>query len=360
MESAATVTFRVRIEQPFPPEVAVVANQATVEAAGLDPVLSDDPETEPLGDPTATAVYVTPEVSVADVTVPEGAVEAIFTVSLASVSNRPVTVSYESTDGTATAGLDYESATGTLVFAPGETVATVAVGILDDVLDEPDEMFIFNLTSAENALVGDGLGVGTIVDDDEALITVDDVAVAEGDTATGEAIFTVALATPSDREIRVDYTTVASTATADEDYLPASGTLVFAVGVTEQPLAVPIVGDVLLERDEVFRGMLSNAVNTTIEGAEGLGTILDDELCAGPNLLVNPGAEARPVDGEIPGWTMVSGSDWQRRFAPPEPIEGVAFFFAGTAGLAELVQDVDVSAYTARSRARTTWRQAAA
>ncbi|MCP4569295.1 MAG: hypothetical protein GY841_17100, partial [FCB group bacterium] len=114
---AATVTFRVRIDQPFPSEVAEVANQATVEAAGLDPVLSDDPETEPLGDPTATAVYVTPEVSVDDVTVAEGAPEAIFTVSLDAASNRTVTVSYQSADGTAVAGLDYESATGVLVFA---------------------------------------------------------------------------------------------------------------------------------------------------------------------------------------------------------------------------------------------------
>ena len=89
-----------------------------------------------------------------------------------------------------------------------------------------------------------------------------------------------------------------------------------------------------------------------IADERGVGAILDDELCPGPNLLANPGAEARPLDGEIPGWTEVEGSDWQWWRGPEPPaLDGVASFFAGRpaeTGLAELAQDVDLSAYGAR------------
>ncbi|MCP4568208.1 MAG: hypothetical protein GY841_11580, partial [FCB group bacterium] len=224
----------------------------------------------------------------------------------------------------------------------------IPVPIIDDLLAEPDETLVLSLTSVDGATVLDGEALGTIDDDDETLIAIHDVEIAEGDAGTTDAFFTVALAAPSHREIRVDYLTVPATATAGDDYLTTSGTLVFAAGVTERTLAVTVVGDVILESDETFRVELFNAVNATIADGVGVGTILDDEVCAGPNLLVNPGAEARPEDGGLPGWTMVLGSDWQRRFAPPEPAEGQASFFAGTAELAELIQDVEVTAYAAR------------
>ena len=42
------------------------------------------------------------------------------------------TVAYATSDGTATAGADYTAASGTLTFAPGQTVKTVVVAIADD------------------------------------------------------------------------------------------------------------------------------------------------------------------------------------------------------------------------------------
>ena len=43
----AVVTFRATVDDPFPTDATEVANQATVSSAELDPVLSDDPDTEP-------------------------------------------------------------------------------------------------------------------------------------------------------------------------------------------------------------------------------------------------------------------------------------------------------------------------
>ncbi|MBN2367233.1 MAG: T9SS type A sorting domain-containing protein [Calditrichaeota bacterium] len=63
------------------------------------------------------------------------------------------------------------------------------------------------------------------------------------------------------------------------------------------------------------------------------------------NLILNPGCEDTLVNGEIPHWTEVVGTNWTQRTASPAPYEGLAYFFPGVATLAELQQDVDISAY---------------
>ena len=491
------VTFRVRIDEPFPLEVLEISNQAEVASAELESVLSDDPGAPGDTDPTVTPVFIVPEVTVDDVTVSEAGGPATFSLTLSEASNRPVRAPFSTADGPggiggsgtspATAGLDYLAASGTVVFAPGETARTVPVEILDDALDELDETFTLSLGEVEGGVVADGSGLGTIVDDDpppfvsigdatviegdppgagstggssggpaaelvfpvtlsgpsglgiaidyatapvtagraaeagvdygpvsgtlsfppgvttasirvpvtpelldeldetvrvvlsnplavvpadaealgtiidddEARVSVDDLAVEEGDEGTADALVPVRLSLAADREIRVDFATVAGTATAGSDYLPVSGTLTFTAGATESRIAVPVVGDRFLEPlEETLTIELSGATDvggTTaigIEDGEGTLTILDDERCPGPNLLANPGAELHPVDGALPAWSEVAGTDWQRRFADPEPAEGAAYFAAGAVDFGELAQDVSVEAYQVRIEAR--------
>ena len=72
-------------------------------------------------------------VSVADARGEEGVDRAVrFVVALSRAVDRTVRVDYETVDGTARAGSDYEAAAGTLEFEPGETERTVDVGMLDD------------------------------------------------------------------------------------------------------------------------------------------------------------------------------------------------------------------------------------
>src|SRR5262249_49139190 len=52
-----------------------------------------------------------------------------FTIPLSEPAPWPVTVSYATTDGTATAGSDYTAAGGSVTFAPGETSKTVSVDV---------------------------------------------------------------------------------------------------------------------------------------------------------------------------------------------------------------------------------------
>jgi hypothetical protein len=93
-----------------------------------------------------------------------------FTVTLASPLGTPVTVDYGTSDGTATvADNDYVAAFGTLSFAPGETTKPVVVGVLGDSAFETDETFLVTLSNAVGSVIVDGLGLGTILNDDAAL-----------------------------------------------------------------------------------------------------------------------------------------------------------------------------------------------
>ena len=110
-----------------------------------------------------------PSLDVDDVTVTEGdsgTVNATFTVRLSTASGRTVTVDWATSDGTATAGADYTTGSGTLTFAGGETEKTFDVAVTGDTVDEPDETFTVTLSNAEHASITDATATGTITDDD--------------------------------------------------------------------------------------------------------------------------------------------------------------------------------------------------
>ena len=110
-----------------------------------------------------------PALSIDDVSATEGtgtAGTATFTVSLSATSPQTVSAAYASADGTATAPADYTAVSGTVTFAPGETSQTVSVSLVGDSVDEPDETFTVVLSSPVDGSIDDGVGTGTIVDDD--------------------------------------------------------------------------------------------------------------------------------------------------------------------------------------------------
>jgi hypothetical protein len=118
-----------------------------------------------------------PALSVDDVSIAEGdngARMLTFTVSLSAASNLTVTANFATTDSTANAGSDYQAATGSLTFNPGETSKTVAVSIIVDVTNEFDETFLLNISNPVNATVSDGQGIGTIVNDDAPVLLIDE------------------------------------------------------------------------------------------------------------------------------------------------------------------------------------------
>jgi hypothetical protein len=77
----------------------------------------------------------------------EGSASATITVSRSGGSASGVSVDYATSDGTATAGSDYQASAGTLTFAAGQTSLTFSVTILPDASDEPDETVILTLSA---------------------------------------------------------------------------------------------------------------------------------------------------------------------------------------------------------------------
>jgi hypothetical protein len=110
----------------------------------------------------------TVQFSAATYSVNESSGSAVITVSRSGGSASNVTVDYSTSNGTATAGLDYGSASGTLTFSAGETSKQFSVTISEDALTEGNE--IVNLTLS-NPTGGAVLGARasanlTIVDND--------------------------------------------------------------------------------------------------------------------------------------------------------------------------------------------------
>ncbi|NCC31247.1 MAG: hypothetical protein EOM24_04380, partial [Chloroflexia bacterium] len=163
-----------------PPATPTTPGQATATPAlTATPVATATsvPPTTTSGPPTATPTNMptptaTPEPPIPSLgfsstalTASEEDGFAIFEVRLSEPFFRTVSVAYQTSDGTATAGLDYLPASGTLVFRPGEVFQTIRIEILPDELNEPPETVFLRLSNPVNAvLVGSPTAVLTILD----------------------------------------------------------------------------------------------------------------------------------------------------------------------------------------------------
>ena len=132
-----------------------------------------------VGDPASASVEVkdddvpstVPALSVGDSTAKEGGRLPImpFTVRLAPAAQGPVRVyvsTRPSTPVSAEPGQDYAPGSSDLTFRAGETEKVVWIRIYDDSHDEGSETFEVVLSNARGAAIGDGVAVGTIVNDD--------------------------------------------------------------------------------------------------------------------------------------------------------------------------------------------------
>ncbi len=91
---------------------------------------------------------------------------AEFNISLDFAPNAPLTVAFETVDGTANSPGDYTGGTGTANFAIGETRKIVQISLVDDSESEGDESFILKLRNpSEGVLLTSQVSV-TITDND--------------------------------------------------------------------------------------------------------------------------------------------------------------------------------------------------
>ncbi|TLX21877.1 putative Ig domain-containing protein [Thermomonas fusca] len=225
-----------------------------------------------------------PNLTINDVTASEGnagTTNFTFTVSLSAPAG-PGGVSFDiaTANGTATLGVDYvaQSLTGQTIPA-GSSSYTFTVLVNGDALNEPSETYFVNVTNVTNAIVADGQGVGTIVNDDPLpSMSINDVTVVEGNAGTTSAVFTVTLSAASGQTVTANYATADGTATAGSDYTASSGTLTFAPGQTTGTLTVLVTGETVPEASETFFVNLSGAANATISDNQGVGIISNDDV----------------------------------------------------------------------------------
>ncbi|MCY2927456.1 MAG: hypothetical protein NT031_18870, partial [Planctomycetota bacterium] len=201
-------------------------------------------------------------------------------VTLSAASGRPVTLKYATAGGTATSGVDFAPASGTLVFAPGQTSQFIPVSIVTDALNELDETFQVKLSKVVGAQSGLLAATGTITNDDALpSLSIANASIFEGDSGFRKMVFTVTLSAASGQTVLVNYATAPNTALTPADFITKTGTLTFAPGVTTQTLFILIRGDNTVEGDETFTVDLSVPTNATIAPGfgTGIGTIQDDD-----------------------------------------------------------------------------------
>ena len=212
----------------------------------------------------------------------DGSVLAVFQVSLSVPQPAEVRFDYATANGTATAGVDYAPASGTVILAPGQTSASIAVPVVGDLSDEADETILLNLSDPANVVLGQSQVAATIANDDAPPeITVSDVTVVEGNSGTKNLTFVVRLSAASGRQVTVNYATENDSATAGSDYTAKSGTLTFLPGWTSQNVTIVVSGDETVEADEQFWLNLTSPTNAALGDSQGTGRILNDDQPAG-------------------------------------------------------------------------------
>ena len=156
--------WRIRIE-PSSHEAVTVTLSPSPACGAAGAVCTEDGRTFTTA--LATRIQGPPGLAVADAEVEEAANASLaFAVTLSRAPSGGVTVDYATSDGTATAGSDYTSTSGTLTFAAGETEKTVSVPVLDDAHDEGSETLTLTLSNPSGAYLADGSATGTINNSD--------------------------------------------------------------------------------------------------------------------------------------------------------------------------------------------------
>jgi uncharacterized repeat protein (TIGR01451 family) len=245
-----------------------------------------------------------PSLSVDDASVYEGdsgSVDAVFTLSLDAVSGRAVWVDYVTADNTAIAPADYNAvATTTLDFAPGETAKQITITVQGDTLVEGNETYFVNLTSVVNAAAADSQAIGTIIDNDTAIVSI--IPQDDGAEPSDDGHFVVTLTRQVVTPLTVDYV-ISGTADNGIDYAPLFGLVTIPANAISTTITVNVVDDSVIENPETVHLTLITTDNPRVSvdpaNDKAAITIADDYDTATVTIAMqNDGAEP-DIDGSL-------------------------------------------------------------
>ncbi len=191
-----------------------------------------------------------------------------------------VSVDYATTDGSATAGSDYTSTSGTLNFGVNERMKSFVIPILDDASAEGTESLGITLSNPTGgALLGRSTAPVSIVDSEAALqFSMANFSAGE----KGAATILVTRTGSSQSTVGVSYAATGGTAAAGSDFTAVSGTLTFGPGLVSRSFTVPIASDTLDESNETVNLALSSPTGGIVVGAQGTAVLsITDNDAAG-------------------------------------------------------------------------------
>ncbi|HVF87116.1 MAG TPA: lamin tail domain-containing protein, partial [Pyrinomonadaceae bacterium] len=151
-----------------------------------------------------------------------------------------------------------------------------------------------NSSSAAVICGGGGGGGG-------ATLSINDVTVAEGNSGTTVATFTVSLSQPAPAGgVTFDIATQDNTATdADNDYEPQTlAGQTIAQGAQTYAFSVTVNGDTKTEPSESFFVNISNVTGATLGDAQGVGTITNDDVTLTAIHTIQGGGATSPLVGQ--------------------------------------------------------------
>ncbi|MDV2450049.1 putative Ig domain-containing protein [Xanthomonas hortorum] len=286
----------------------------------------------------------------------DGATNLIYTVTLDQAAPSAVSVAF-SVGGTATSGTDYAAVSSPLVINAGQTTGTITINPTADATIEPDETVVLTLASGTGYNVGSpNSATGTILNDDQPTLSINDVSVNEGNAGTSNATFTVSLSQPAGTGgVSFDIATADGTATAGVDYVASSLTgQTIPAGSSSATFTVLVNGDTLSEPNETFFVNVSNISGASAGDVQGQGTIVNDDTLPAlsiDDVSVNEGnsgtttatftvslsaasGQTVSVNYATADGTATAGSDYVARsgtltFAPGTTAQGVAITVNG-------------------------------
>jgi uncharacterized repeat protein (TIGR01451 family)/uncharacterized delta-60 repeat protein len=193
-------------------------------------------------------------------------------------STGPVSVTMNTSDGTAIAGVDYILTNVVVTFADGEISKTVYVRTVQHTNVQPDKTFVVTLSNPQDgATLGANNPATVTILDDHMNFTFASSAYFVRQDATS-VIVTVLRNSGTNGYATVNYSTTNAIPTngiavAGEDYTATSGTLTFAPGEVSKNLFIPIIDDGQVTGDEQFSLFLSNPGPNTFLGSPNIAVV---------------------------------------------------------------------------------------
>lgn len=193
-------------------------------------------------------------------------------------------VDFHTEDDTALAGEDYVPTSGTLHFGPSlPTTQNIQVPVKGDLAVEGLETFFVVIDNPAGMTISTAKATGTIDDDDSPLppsqVSIEGVALDEGDAGQTTFNFKVTLDTPSASPLTFAWKTVDGTATSGSgDYVAVtSGNGFIPANTTSIELPVLVNGDNLVEDDETFRVELSEIAGGVFANNQANASVRNDD-----------------------------------------------------------------------------------